>query len=292
MGRIQKENKYKTPETALVEIVRGRLEALGPIKASQLTRELGLDAAKLDQALIALENDGFVFRGQFTTDESELEWCERRLLSRIHRYTIQKLRKEISAVSPAVFMDFLFSWHHLSPHNQPEGPAALEEILGQLEGYEAPAAAWESHILPGRIKDYDYLWLDVLCLSGKIQWGRFRKFSKNNNTPSKGGAPIKTTPISLVSRHNAPLWKELHQHEDDETVLSEKGRVIRELLEKNGATFFEDLVGQSGFLKVEVEEALSQLVSEGLVTSDSFTGLRALLVPLQVSIGPLVIVEK
>ncbi len=278
LKRLRKEDRYSDPVSALIEIIRGRLEALGPVTSLGLSSEMGLPETEIEQALLALENDGFVFRGQFTPEQDQLEWCERRLLARIHRYTLQKLRKEIEPVSPATFMEYLFAWQHLTPSSQPEGPGALEEILNQLEGYEAPAAAWESHIIPARIKDYDYLWLDVLCLSGKILWGRFRPYPKKSHG-STGASPIKTTPVSLVNRRNLQLWKTLHDAPQERLPLGEKSTRVLGILEAEGATFYEDLVKKTSYLKVQVEEALSNLVAEGLVTSDSFTGLRALLVP-------------
>src|SRR5690606_19455120 len=137
------------------------------------------------------------FRGNYTPDRPETEWCERRLLARIHRYTLDRLRKEIEAVSGADFMRFLFHWHHVLPGQQPEGPQALEETLKQLEGYESAAVSWESDLLPLRLKDYDHTWLDMSCLSGKTVWGRFRPSSINGK---RSAGPVKNTPIMLVSR--------------------------------------------------------------------------------------------
>ena len=276
---LAQNNKCTDPMDALVEIIRGRLEALGPVTIEDLVASLGLPMEKIDQALVLLENDGFVFRGNFTPGLGQLEWCERRLLARINRYTLKRLRKEIEPVSPNDFMRFLFEWQHLNPLNQPEGPQALQKVLEQLEGVEAPAAAWESHILPSRIKDYDYLWLDVLCMSGKIIWGRFRPFAGNSNH-LKGPTPIRTTPITLVDRNNLQLWSQLSDRKNGEKrELSDRARQIWEFLKQQGASFFNDLMEKNSMLKIKVEEAISELVSHGLVTSDSFTGLRALLVP-------------
>ncbi|MBL7995487.1 ATP-dependent DNA helicase, partial [bacterium] len=259
-------------EKALVELVRGRLEGLGPVTAKTISTSSGIELSAVEAALFALENEGFVFRGQFTSETAETEWCERRLLARIHRYTLDKLRKEIEPVSTADFMRFLFSWQHLDPSEKLEGPEALQVVLQQLEGFEAPAAAWESDILTARIADYDHHWLDMSCLSGKTSWGRFR--IKNTS----GKSPVKSTPIMLVQRTNVSFWKQLHISDND-TNLSLPASQIIEFLKQRGASFFQDLAEKTGLLKSQAEDAVGELVAAGLIVSDSFAGLRALLVP-------------
>ena len=261
-----------TREQALVEIVRGRLEALGPVRASDIARSCGIALNDIDNALLALENEGFAFRGKFTPDTPETEWCERRLLARIHRYTLEKLRKEIEPVSAADLMRFLFSWQHLDPSEHLEGPDALQVVLQQLEGFEAPAAAWESDILPSRITDYDFQWLDLSCLSGKTSWGRFR-IQKNS-----GKSPVKSTPIMLVQRKNVPFWQ-YSQGPGNGTHLSLPASQIMEFLTQRGASFFQDIVDKTGLFKSQAEDAIGELVASGFIVSDSFAGLRALLVP-------------
>jgi ATP-dependent Lhr-like helicase len=261
-----------TKEKALVEIVRGRLEALGPVRAVDIARSMGVDTSEIDNTLIALENEGFAFRGKFTPGTVETEWCERRLLARIHRYTLDKLRKEIQPVSASDFMRFLFSWQHVDPSEKLEGPEALQVVLQQLEGLEAPAAAWEADILPARIADYDYNWLDMSCLSGKTSWGRFR-IQKGS-----GKSPVKSTPIMLVQRTNVPYWKH-SQNPESVTNLSVSASQIMGFLTQRGASFFQDIVEKTGLFKSQAEEAIAELVAAGLIVSDSYAGLRALLVP-------------
>lgn len=259
-----------TREKALVEIVRGRLEALGPVRPADISESSGISLHDIDHALLALENEGFAFRGKFTPDTTEIEWCERRLLARIHRYTLDKLRKEIEPVSASDFMRFLFSWQHLDPSEQLEGPEALQVVLHQLEGFEAPAAAWEADILPSRIRDYDFNWLDLSCLSGRTSWGRFR-VPKNS-----GKSPVKTTPIMLVQRANVPFWKSSAETENE---FSPGALKIIEFLTQRGASFFQDITEKTGLFKSQAEEAIGELVAAGRIVSDSFAGLRALLVP-------------
>lgn len=264
-------------DDALREIVRGRLEALGPVQAAEIAASLNLPVNRIDFSLILLENEGFVFRGNFTPDVNATEWCERRLLSRIHRNTLGKLRKEIEPVSTVDFMRFLFSWNHLDASNQQDGIHALEKVIEQLEGFEAQAAAWESDILPSRVKEYDHQWLDGLCLSGKILWGRFRQISTEN---TKGATPVKTSPITLIQRANVSLFKNSNPPANGkQPELSANAAHVAAFLNKNGASFFHDIVQKAKMLESQVEDSISELVAKGFVTADSYTGLRALLVP-------------
>jgi ATP-dependent Lhr-like helicase len=272
-----------TREEALVEVLRGRLEGLGPTSASALADAAGLPQAEIEQALRVLEAEGFVLRGQFTPDAQETQWCERRLLARIHRQTLNRLRQEIEPVTAADLMRFLFAWQHLSPGYRLEGPQGLAGIVEQLEGFEAPAAAWESEILPARIEDYDASWLDGLCLCGKVTWLRLTppKLSQDRGRgPSIG--PVRATPIALVSRKHLPAWSActgLAQPGAQELRPSPLAQHVAEYLQAHGASFFEELVEGTRLLYTQVEDALGELVAWGLVTADSFTGLRALLVP-------------
>ncbi len=275
-----KEKKWDAGQ-ALVEIIRGRLEILGPVLVDQLADAMALDKSKIMQALLALEGDGFAFQGFYNPGVEEKEWCERRLLARIHRYTIQKLRSEIEAVAASDYMRFLFQWHGLTGEDQMEGPNALPGILEKLEGYEAPAAAWEGSIIPNRLKDYDHMWLDVLCISGKITWGRFRPIRVDIDNGKKAPSPVKNTPLCLLSRSNVSMWKD----EPVEAELSANAQLIKSVIEINGASFFDDIVKESGLMVGQTEEAISELVSHGMATSDSYSGLRALLVPLKYKAG-------
>ena len=256
------------------EIIRGRMEMLPCITSEEIAETLGEKTSIIDQALLALENEGFIFRGTFTPDAGVEEWCERRLLARIHRYTLKKLRSEIEPVASGDFMRFLFSWHHLD-EQVPEGPQSLNGILDQLEGFQAQAASWESDLLPSRLKNYDFQFLDYACLSGKVLWGRFSP-PISHDEEKKISGPIKTTPISLVNRQQIGIWLS-PLISSDLTDTYEKS--VYEYLDQHGACFFDDIVRGTELFKVQVEDAIKGLVGKGLVTSDSFTGLRALLVP-------------
>ena len=260
---------------AIREMIRGRLEVCGPITVSELADTLILQQSEVDAALLALEGEGFVLRGKFHPDVAEQEWCDRRLLARIHRLTIDRLRAEIQPVSIQDFYRFLFAWQRADQEHRVEGLEGLQSVLEQLDGCELPLAAWESAVLPARVIDYDPEWLDRLCFSGRIGWGRL---SIPQNPNGRASAPLRTSPIALYVRENLADWLALIQP-NAAVELSVTSKDVFEVLQNGGALFFSELVNRSGLLPSQVEEALSQLAAVGLVTSDSFDGLRALLVP-------------
>jgi ATP-dependent Lhr-like helicase len=295
-------------ETALTELVRGQLQGLGPVTATQLAQRLGVAPSALDLALVALEGEGFAMRGQFTPSNDDrvastpsppsplpkgeggepsraahapdnLEWCERRLLARIHRYTIERLRAEIEPLPAADFLRFLFRWQGLTTDPKPDGLQALAAIVEQLEGFEAAAAAWEADILPARLQHYDPEWLDSLCLSGRVLWARLTP-PKLAAGKDKVAAAVRTTPIALVTRpHSAPWQKLVATRQAEALRLSPRAQGVADFLRNHGASFFDDILSGSGLMKSQAEEALAELVGAGLLHADSFAGLRALLVP-------------
>jgi len=262
-------------EDAIRELVRGRLEVVGPTTPSDLADALGLPVVDVDFALAALEHEGFALRGRFSSGVSVTEWCERRLLARIHRYTLDRLRKEIEPVAASDFLRFLFKWQRLATGSRGEGPEGLAAVLDLLDGYELAAGAWESEVLPARLTDYDPLWLDGLCLSGEIAWGRLTVDTKNRKT-----GPVRGTPIALFRRERGEAWRAGRAEVDPASLpLSSTGNALLAAFESRGALFFGDLVSSTGLLRTEVEKGLAELVAWGLVSSDSFAGMRALLVP-------------
>ncbi|MCG8383485.1 MAG: DEAD/DEAH box helicase [Gammaproteobacteria bacterium] len=273
-------NEPVAAEQALVELLRSRLEGLGPVTAERMCDELGLPVLRVDQALLALESEGFAMRGQFTEAacrDSFEEWCERRLLARINRYTVKRLRKEIEPVSSADFMRFLFDWQGVLPEERGEGADYLKIIIEQLAGFEAPASAWESDILPTRLNDYTPDWLDTLCLSGRSLWARL--------TPSSGksqrhNGPVKNTPIALFGRRQFVHWQRLMAAQvASDDALSPNAESVAMYLCEHGASFADELQAAAGGLRTQLEQALAELVGRGRVTSDSFSGLRLLLTP-------------
>jgi ATP-dependent Lhr-like helicase len=237
-------------------------------------------------ALAALEAEGFAMRGRFTPAAAgpaaaEEEWCERRLLARIHRYTVKRLRAEIEPVQATQFLRFLFEWQRVLPNARLQGPDAVAGVLAQLEGFEAPAGAWESDLLPARIAEYDPHWLDEHCRAGRFFWTRFQHLKRDAGADAhraKGAAPVRATPITLLARRNLKAWSALTQA-PDAAQLKARPRAVYEFIQDHGASFFDDIADGVRMLPAEVEEALAELVALGLVNSDGFAGLRALLVP-------------
>jgi ATP-dependent Lhr-like helicase len=259
-------------DEALVEVIRARLGAFGPIPLPAIAEPLALPAAQVNQALAQLEREGYVLRGQFTPISAIEEWCERHLLARIHRYTVRRLRREIEPVALQDFMRFLFDWQHLTPATQGQGSAVLPAIVGQFEGYPAAASAWDSDILPARLKDYSPSWLDELCRNGKLVWTRI------NARQKVSGSALRSTPIVLLPRSQVGLWSTLAE-QTPVSELSPKTQKVFEALSQHGALFFDELIHEARLLRSELEIALQELVAAGLVNADSFAGLRALITP-------------
>jgi ATP-dependent Lhr-like helicase len=291
-------------ENARVEILRGRLDALGPVTVEQLATSFSLPANQIEIGLAKLEGEGFAMQGQFTPTNGnptvreganstakdgrgpqagmpvlQVEWCSRRLLARIHSYTLNRLRKEIEPVSAADFMRFLFVWQKVANDHTTEGAASVAAILDQMEGFEAPAGSWESEILPARIADYDPAWLDALCLSGRLTWLRLSppKISPDKTSSS---SPVRSTPVVLLNRKNVVTWTHAFPVRENGNDFGTNTRTVYDYLKEHGASFFVDVVSGTNLLPTMVEEALGELVFRGLITADSFTGLRALLTPL------------
>jgi ATP-dependent Lhr-like helicase len=270
--------RVTTREAALLEIVRSRLEGLGPVSVSSLAQTLGVAAADIDGALAALASQGVAMSGQFTPNAPHVEWCDRALLARIHRYTVKRLREEIEPSSTQDFMRFLLRWQHAVPTERRQGPDALDAVIAQLQGFEAPAAAWEAELLPARLDDYDFTWLDDLCLSGRAVWTRLTLPGAATSTQSPG--PIRTSPVALLPRRMAPLWNRVAGAQAVQPVaLGSRAQRIADYLAEHGASFYDEIVDGTGLLRTQVEEGLAELVAYGVATSDSFAGLRALLTP-------------
>ena len=297
-------------DEALLAAVRGWMEHLGPTTASELGELLGLPASEIDKALLRIEASGAILRGKFRTGRraslgldgsetrphtgtSETEWCERRLLARIHRLTVATLRKQIEPVTAAQFMNWLLRWQHIAPGTQVRGEHGTLEVLRQLQGFEIPASAWERYVLARRIAGYDPAHLDQLCLAGAVGWGRLSPHPATVDTGGNNGdperrrrvIPTRVAPIAFFVREDADWMQPRHPGTADAalSVLSPVARSVLELLQQRGALFFPDMVRGTGKLKAEVETGLWELVAAGLVTADGFENLRALVTPRNAS---------
>jgi ATP-dependent helicase Lhr and Lhr-like helicase len=268
------ERAWERPE-ALRELVRGRMEVIGPVTVSELAKSLLLPAGEIEAALLALETEGFVLRGRFHPGAQELEWCDRRLLARIHRLTLNRLRAEIQPVSLQDFQRFLLAWQRVDPEHRAEGPAGVESVLELLDGMELAAAAWEPDVLALRVKDYTPQWLDQLCLAGRVGWGRL---SPPQNLNARAVTPLRSTPIALFDREHLAAWLELSNRPFPPDLTPDTDLVLR-TLSQSGAMFFTEMVRATKLLPSSVAQALGELAARGWATADSFEGLRALVIP-------------
>ncbi|NOS79784.1 MAG: DEAD/DEAH box helicase [Nitrospira sp.] len=288
-------------EEVLVTVVQGWMESIGPTTVPQLADRLHLSLNGVMAAMLKLESQGQVLRGQFrahpglSTQDSALsgvsasEWCHRRLLARIHRLTIGRLRKDIEPVTAAEFMRFLLQWQHVTPGSRQHGEAGLMQIITQLAGFEAAASAWEPQLLRVRLAKYEPELLDRLCLSGAVSWGRIsphpRLAFSGESDKARRIVPTSVAPISLFPREDGE-WLMAAFAEgaaqagpDPYGQLSAVAQDLRRTLHERGASFFADLVRLTNHLPAEVEAGLWELVAAGLVTADGFDNLRALMDP-------------
>jgi ATP-dependent Lhr-like helicase len=309
-------------EDALLALVTGWMSHSGPVRASELGDALDVSVAEITGALLRMEAAGTVLRGSFrgaasragvpAPHEPEIEWCERRLLARIHRLTVATLRKQVEPVTKAQFMQWLLQWQHLVPGTQVIGERGTLEVLRQLQGFEIPANAWERQVLAQRVADYDPKWLDQLCLTGAVGWGRLSPHPATLDSGSCGNGaldsvaprqrrviPTSVAPITFFVREDADWMAarknphpvsaksaetrmghphpgaELHENNG----LSHGAQFVLDFLRQRGASFFADIVRGTGKLKAEIETALWELVAAGLVTADGFDNLRSLIDP-------------
>ena len=256
----------------LLRTVRGWMEVSGPVMAMALAGKLGFPVEAASAALIQLEHDGQVLRGSFSGVEEE--FCDRRILARIHRATIAHLRREIEPVAPAIFLKHLLEWQHIADGAQLTGEQGVQEVIDQLQGFETAGVAWEDEILRKRVADYRPAFLDSLCLGGDVVWGRWRHRMTQAEVPSRRPGLTRVAPLGLGVREDLP-WL-LDTVPADETALSAAAQDVLDFLRHRGASFFAEIGPATRHLASEVEEALWQLVAAGLVTADSFAALRSL----------------
>ena len=271
-------------EGALLSLMTGWIAHSGPVTANQLATLLALPVSDIDKSFLRLESSGVILRGKFCDPAShETEWCERRLLARIHKLTLGGLRKQIQSVTPAQFMNWLLRWQHVAPSTQLLGERGMLEAIRQLQGYEGPANSWERQVLKRRIADYDPATLDQLCLTGAVGWGRLSPHPATLEAVTgakRRVIPTSVAPITFFVREDAEWMVPRRETGQAEvTGLSSDAAAIFQFLRQRGASFFADIVRGTGKLKSEVESALWELVAAGLLTADGFDNLRALIDP-------------
>jgi ATP-dependent helicase Lhr and Lhr-like helicase len=292
-----------TRDDALKSMITGWLSHMGPTTAAALASFLRLQQSDVEKTLLRIESTGLVLRGFYSARSHDgsgtansaagalpagLEWCERRLLARIHRLTLGSLRKQIEPVTAATYMRWLFRWQHVAPGSQLRDERGLLQVLKQLQGFECPASAWERQVFARRLTNYDPKLLDQLCLTGAVGWGRLSPHPAMLED-SAGGTrrvvPTSVAPITFFVRDDAdwmglPSVHSAHEEAKHEIKgLSPSAREVMEFLRVRGASFFPDIVRGTGKLKSEVETGLWELVAAGLVTADGFDNLRSLIDP-------------
>ena len=266
----------KSREDARLAVVRGWLEVCGPVTAAAMAEYIGLAVSEIETSLLQLEARGVVLRGRFSPTAESTQWCDRGLLARIHRYTLNRLRAEIEPVCAADFTRFLFEWQFAGSNSRVEGLLATQKVLELMSGYEAPAGVWEAALLPLRVRDYTGGYLDRLTTSGKISWFRLRP----RHGCGPGASLSRTSPITFGARTEIAAWQGLSNDLSiNKAELSGPAGLIRGYLGAHGASFFDDIVDGTKLLRTQCEAGLSELVTNGLATSDSALGLRVLLTP-------------
>ena len=266
-------------DEAAAQTVRGQLDITGPVTVEELSARTALRPSRVKVGLGRLEAEGFAMRGHFDPGVEDEQWCARRLLARIHAYTQNRLRAEIEPVTARQFMRFLLRWQHVSPSSQLNGRAGVLEVVDQLQGYEVAAGAWEPSVLAQRVEHYDPRWMEDLCMSGELVWGRLGLRSADNGRPRRGAAtPSRATPITFALRGDLD-WLMTAARGAARPEEPEHGSALEVLgaLRQNGALFHAELRAITGRLPVEVEEGLWDLVARGLVTADGFQAVRSLL---------------
>ena len=267
-------NIEKNKETIILEIVRNRFELLGPVSESIFKAKSPFTETELLTAYYSLESEGFIFQGQFIKTDIERQWCERRLLSRIHRYSIKRQRKSQQVFPKSIFMHFLFYWNHiLSFQDEEKTEEDFLQCIEQLEGYETAAYAWENDLLRLRFPNYNNSWIDLLSLNGQILWGSFDYGEKNLKQKKK--QTIKSTPITIINRQFRNYWftKSLLEYNE----LSHYAKVVYQYIKENGASYISEITSDTELLAEQVENGISELAANSFISSDAFNGLRSLI---------------
>ncbi|HEX7159168.1 MAG TPA: DEAD/DEAH box helicase [Edaphobacter sp.] len=280
-----------TKEQALKQCVQGWIQILGPTTANSFAERLGLNPSEVFQAFLAMEMQGLLMRGIFEhvkpEHDHDIEWCERRILQRIHRRTLHSLRKQIEPVPRTVYMRWLLGWQHLAPQTQLSGEEGVLEALHQLEGFEAPAIEWERSLLPSRVANYDPRWLDALCLSGAVGWGRISPhpaWSSADGGAPRRVVPTNAAPITFYIRESADwlphaLARERVEESRLQQSLGAEALQVRLLLQQRGACFANDIQRIINLTKQQTHQVLWELATAGLAAADGFDQLRAIMDP-------------
>ena len=265
-------------EPIMTALIRGRMAIQGPVTAQKIATDLGLELSSVEGALARLEAEGAVMQGRYSErswqEGAPPEWCERRLLARIHRLTLEGARKRVQAVTPDIYWRFLSDYHHLTPGARRDGDLGLHEAIGQLQGFEMPAGVWEADVLPSRVEAYQADALDRLTYSGELTWGRLRPPLKSEEAEPTGSGLTRVVPIALTFREDLP-WL-LPSENRELPPMRPEAQTIYNALKTHGALFFADITSMTGLLTAQAEDALSELAALGIITADGFNAVRGL----------------
>ncbi len=290
--KVTESAEAPTTADSLRLLTQGYLQLLGPTTANEVAALTGLEPRAIFQQLVAIEMQGLALRGTFegraeAEDDAATEWCERRILQRIHRLTLGNLRKQVEAVPPATYMRWLLHWQRLARNTQAAGEEGTLDALLQLEGFEAPAVEWERALLPARVRDYEPRFLDALCLSGAVGWGRLSPhpaWAAGDGAAPRRVIPTNMAPITFYIRESAEwlapvLESKCVEESKLQQALSPEAMQVRETLQQRGACFTADLQRLCTLTKPQVQTALWELATAGLASADGFDQLRAMMDP-------------
>jgi ATP-dependent Lhr-like helicase len=260
-------------DEAAVAIVRGHLELAGITTVDALAGRCGLARGRVAYALAVLEREGFVFQGRYNEHAGDTEWVARRLLTRMHAYSRRARRERVEPATARDFMRFLLRWQRLAPGTQLAGDRGLATVVAQLQGWEAAAAAWEPELLARRLRKHDPAMLDRLCHEGEIGWLRLSPRARDVDAPAV--APNKATPIAVLFRDDLPWLLEAARAGADplDPAVGATAEVI-EVLRARGACFASELGAATNRLPEDIERALWDGVTRGLLASDGFGAIR------------------
>ncbi len=271
---------------ALVTLMRGRMQVSGPVTAEQLAEKLALETSssfrrpgsnrsRRHRAARPFHSSGRWEWQNAENGQASIEWCERRLLARIHRRTLDGLRRQIQPAEPADFIRFLLRWHHLLPGRQWHGRAGLRKTLAQLQGFEMAAGLWERRILPARCDEYESRWLDEISMSGELAWGRLCPPRKDADDGPSAAGLTRAAPIALLLRENLG-WLLPRDRASAEAHCRAGAAAVLETLRQRGALFQHEIMSLTGLLPAQLDEALHELAALGLATADAFTAVRTI----------------
>ena len=264
-------------EDAILALVRGWVDSIGPFTVEEMASILSLPGYEVLFALGQLEQEGKVLRGSYRQGVDAEEFCDRRILARIHRSTIDSLRSQVEPVSASAFIRFLMDWQHVTPESRLRDEGGLLSVIEKLQGFEAAAGAMEEEVLGSRVVEYSGVLLDRLCLSGEVVWGRFSARQNASRAWHNGTAPgrsafSRSTPMALALRESLD-WV-LPEESPNTDCLTGAPQEALEYLQRRGASFLSDIVAATRRLPSDVEEALWTLAASGLATADGLEAMR------------------